>query len=91
MFVALFLLQKQVKPLVDHLMKVKDLTPPDYGTLLAWEARAIASGRIAPNGESIANLPKASHSQGNSGTPMPFVGETKVSSSHKKLQRWIRG
>ncbi|KAI5078595.1 hypothetical protein GOP47_0006266 [Adiantum capillus-veneris] len=71
-------LEKQLKPLMDQLNKVKDLTPPDYGNLLAWEARAIAAGRLAPNGEAIANLPKASHAQGHSGTPMPFVGETKV-------------
>eukprot|EP00250_Pteridium_aquilinum_P007411 c17133_g1_i3 orf=268-1734(+) len=71
-------LERQLKPLVDQLTKVKDLTPPDYGTLLAWEARAIAAGRMAPNGEAITNLPKASHAQGHSGTPMPFVGETKV-------------
>ncbi|KAI5059981.1 hypothetical protein GOP47_0024401 [Adiantum capillus-veneris] len=71
-------LEKQLKPLMDQLNKVKDLTPPDYGNLLAWEARAIAAGRLAPNGEAITNLPKASHAQGHSGTPMPFVGETKV-------------
>lgn len=71
-------LERQLKPLVDQLVKVKDLLPPDYGTLLAWETRAIAAGRVTANGESIANLPKASHSQGNTGTPMPFVGETKV-------------
>lgn len=71
-------LERQLKPLMDQLTKVKDLTPPDYGNLLAWEARAIAAGRLAPNGEAITNLPKTSHAQGHSGTPMPFVGETKV-------------
>lgn len=71
-------LERQLKPLMDQLMKVKDLTPPDYGALLIWEARAIAAGRLTANGDAITNLPKASHAQGHYGTPMPFVGETKV-------------
>ncbi|MCO5599482.1 hypothetical protein L7F22_053586 [Adiantum nelumboides] len=79
-------LERQLKPLMDQLNKVKDLTPPDYGNLLAWEARAIASGRLAPNGEAVTNLPKASHAQGHSGTPMPFVGETKVEVSLAGLE-----
>ncbi|KAH7298952.1 hypothetical protein KP509_25G066600 [Ceratopteris richardii] len=71
-------LERQLKPLMDQLTKVKDLTPPDYGNLLAWEARAIAAGRLTATGEAMTSLPKTSHQQGPSGTPMPFVGETKV-------------
>lgn len=68
--------QKQLQPLQDQLSRVKDLTPPDFGTLVQWEKRAI--GAIRPNGEVSADLPKTSHAQGLTGTPMPFLGETKV-------------
>lgn len=82
-------LERQLRPLMEHLAKVKDLTPPDYGSLVAWEARAIAAGRINANGEPISNLPRASHSQGNTGTPMPFVGETKVEVSLAGMENQV--
>eukprot|EP00249_Psilotum_nudum_P009185 c21763_g1_i1 orf=143-1642(+) len=69
-------MDKQFKPLLDQLARVKDLTPPDYGTLVAWEARAIAAGRTS--GDALSNLPKVAHGQGTAGTPLPFLGETKV-------------
>ncbi|CAM6106125.1 unnamed protein product [Calypogeia fissa] len=71
-------LEKQLKPLSDQLTRVKDLTPPDFGSLEAWEKRAIAAGRI-PNGDaSTSDMSRVTHGQGTSGTPMPFLGETKV-------------
>ncbi|CAM6034878.1 unnamed protein product [Sphagnum compactum] len=71
-------MDKQLQPLTVQLSRVKDLTPPDFGTLAQWEKRAIAAGRMSPNGEAVVDLPKASHGQGLTGTPMPFLGETKV-------------
>ncbi|KAL5997218.1 hypothetical protein ACLOJK_008148 [Asimina triloba] len=67
----------QLKPLVDQLARVKDLTPPEFGSLQAWEARANAVGRA--NGDAISNdTSKSSQGQGYGGTPMPYLGETKV-------------
>lgn len=69
-------LEVQLKPLMDQLNRVKDLTVPEFGTLQAWEVRANAAARSA-NGDSNSNDPSKS-SQGYGGTPMPFLGETKV-------------
>lgn len=60
---------------MDQLVKVKDLPVPEFGTLLAWERQANAAGRA--NGDSSSNDPSRSL-QGFGGTPMPYVGETKV-------------
>ena len=49
---------------------------PEFGSLQAWEARASAAGH-ALNGDSGSNDP-SKNSQGYGGTPMPFLGETKV-------------
>lgn len=71
------LLQKmevELKPLIDQLGRVKDLEAPDYGTLQAWEVRASAAAR-ASNSDPNAN---DSSRSGQGGTPMPFLGETKV-------------
>ncbi|KAH6780548.1 Transcription factor TFIIE [Perilla frutescens var. hirtella] len=69
-------MEVQLKPLTDQLARVKDLAVPEFGSLHAWEARANAAGRSA-NGDLDANDPsKSSHGFG--GTPMPYVGETKV-------------
>ena len=63
---------------MDQLSRVKDLPVPDFGSLQAWEARANAAGRAA-NGDSNGNdSSKNSQGLGFGGTPMPFVGETKV-------------
>ncbi|XWS47435.1 hypothetical protein CRYUN_Cryun14cG0151800 [Craigia yunnanensis] len=69
-------MEVQLKPLTEQLSRVKDLPVPEFGTLQAWEARASAAGR-ASNGDSGSNDP-SKNSQGYSGTPMPFLGETKV-------------
>lgn len=56
---------------------MKDLPVPDFGSLQAWEARANAAGLL--NGESGGNDPnRANQGQGYGGTPMPYLGETKV-------------
>ncbi|CAN1342961.1 General transcription factor IIE subunit 1 [Linum perenne] len=71
------LLQKmetQLKPLTEQLNRVKDIQVPDFGNLLAWEARANAAGR-ALNGSSSNDPSKASQGYG---APLPFLGETKV-------------
>ncbi|CDY18163.1 BnaC05g01860D [Brassica napus] len=65
----------QIKPLMDQINRVKDLPVPDFGSLIAWEARAAIAAR--ENGELNPNDPL--RSQGGYGsTPMPFLGETKV-------------
>lgn len=61
---------------MDQLSRVKDLQVPEFGSLQAWEARAHAVGR-AGNGDAGANDGSKS-SQGYGGTPMPFLGDTKV-------------
>ncbi|KAI9156135.1 hypothetical protein LWI28_001120 [Acer negundo] len=68
-------MEVQLKPLMEQLNRVKDLSIPEFGTLQAWEARASAAGRAA--GDSSSNDPTKS-SQGYGGTPMPFLGDTKV-------------
>ncbi|GMP62983.1 hypothetical protein CsSME_00024862 [Camellia sinensis var. sinensis] len=69
---------EQLKPLMDQLSRVKDLPSPEFGNLHAWELRANAAVRAA-NGDSSANdSSKSSQGLGFGGTPMPFVGETKV-------------
>lgn len=67
-------IQEELKPLTDQLSRVKDLEAPDYGTLQAWEVRASAVARASnndPNGNDASR-------SGQGGTPMPFLGETKV-------------
>ncbi|XP_057974532.1 uncharacterized protein LOC131162251 isoform X1 [Malania oleifera] len=70
-------MEAQLKPLMDQLSRVKDLTVPEFGTLQAWEARANAAGR-AVNGDSGANDSSKSSQGGYGATPMPFLGDTKV-------------
>ncbi|XP_074564708.1 uncharacterized protein LOC141821210 isoform X2 [Curcuma longa] len=72
------MLQKmELKPLAVQIARVKDLPVPEFGSLNAWEARANAAARA--NGDVNALDPtKSSQGQGYSGTPMPFLGETKV-------------
>ncbi|CAL1371984.1 unnamed protein product [Linum trigynum] len=65
----------QLKPLIEQLNLVKDIPIPEFGNLLAWEARASAAGR-AGNG-SNSNDPSKS-SQGYGGVPLLYLGETKV-------------
>lgn len=68
--------QKQLQPLHIQLERVKALVPPDFGTLVQWEKRAISSVRAG--GESNEDAAKAAHGQGSTGPPMPYMGETKV-------------
>ncbi|KAK1591621.1 hypothetical protein Q3G72_010577 [Acer saccharum] len=68
-------MEVQLKPLMEQLNRVKDLSIPEFGTLQAWEAQASAAGRAA--GDPSSNDPSKS-SQGYGGTPMPFLGDTKV-------------
>lgn len=70
-------LEVELKPLMDQLSRVKDLQVPEFGTLQAWEVRANALARAA-NGDSSVNDPSKSSQGGYNGTPMPFLGETKV-------------
>lgn len=70
-------MQEQLKPLELQLVRVKDLPAPEFVTLQAWEARAHAAAQAS--GESNANdSSKNSQGQGYSGTPMPYLGETRV-------------
>lgn len=67
----------ELKPLTEQLARIKDLPPPEFGTLQAWEARASAAARA--NGDSGGNDPsKSSQGQGFDGASMPYLGETKV-------------
>ncbi|XP_073044000.1 uncharacterized protein [Primulina eburnea] len=71
-------MEDQLKPLIDQLGRVKDLPVPEFGCLQAWELRANAAGR-AGNGDLNSNDPsKSFQGLGFGGTPMPYVGETKV-------------
>ncbi|CAH9084772.1 unnamed protein product [Cuscuta epithymum] len=67
-------MEEQLKPLMELLGSIKDLAVPELGSLQDWEARASAEARGA-NGDLNGNDP-SKFSQG--GTPMPFVGQTKV-------------
>ncbi|PKU70492.1 general transcription factor IIE subunit 1 [Dendrobium catenatum] len=70
-------MEEQLKPLMLQLARVKDLAVPEFGGLLAWEARVHAAARVT--GDSNANdSTKSSQGQGYGGTPMPFLGETRV-------------
>lgn len=69
-------MEEQLKPLITQLARVKDLAVPEFGGLLAWEARVHATARVT--GDSNANDSKSSLGQGYGGTPMPFLGETRV-------------
>ncbi|KAK6795802.1 hypothetical protein RDI58_009257 [Solanum bulbocastanum] len=76
--------EAQLKPLMDQLARVKDLPAPEFGSLQAWEVRANAVARGA-NGDN-ANDSKSGQGLGFGGTPMPFVGETKVEVAFSGLE-----
>ncbi|ERN15868.1 transcription initiation factor IIE subunit alpha isoform X1 [Amborella trichopoda] len=71
-------IEVELKPLMDQLARVKDLPAPEFGTLQAWEARAIAAGRAANGDSALNDSSRAAQGQGYGGTPMPFLGETRV-------------
>lgn len=70
--------QVQLKPLIDQLARVKDLPVPEFGNLKAWEARAHAAGRSATGDLNDSDPSRSSQGFGFGGTPMPYLGETKV-------------
>ncbi|GLJ27220.1 hypothetical protein SUGI_0533660 [Cryptomeria japonica] len=71
-------MEEQLKPLMEQIARVKDLTVPEYGSLLQWEATAIAAGRAVGGEHNTNESSKSSQGQGYGGTPMPYLGETKV-------------
>ncbi|KAJ8470502.1 hypothetical protein OPV22_024845 [Ensete ventricosum] len=70
-------MEEQLKPLALQLARVKDLPAPEFGNLQAWEARAHAAAQ-AGGDSNAGDSSKNSQAQGYSGTPMPFLGETRV-------------
>ncbi|CAA6669319.1 unnamed protein product [Spirodela intermedia] len=71
-------MEEQLKPLTLQLARVKDLPAPEFGTLQAWEASVNAAGRGGNNNGSATDASKSAQGQGYGGTPMPYIGETKV-------------
>lgn len=71
-------LEVQLKPVMEQLSRVKDMAVPEFGTLQAWEARVRAQGCSVNSDSSTNDYSKSSQGLGYGGTPMPFVGETKV-------------
>ncbi|GBG87914.1 hypothetical protein CBR_g46212, partial [Chara braunii] len=65
---------KQLKPLTDQVEKIKDLTPPDFGPLAEWVAKA---GLRAGEDRGLDVQLEGVHSKQQS-APIPFWGETKV-------------
>ncbi|KAI5660152.1 hypothetical protein M9H77_28945 [Catharanthus roseus] len=78
-------MEVQLKPLMEQLNRVKDLPVPEFGNLQAWEARASAAARAA-NGDLSNDPSKSSQGLGFGGTPMPFLGETKVEVAFSGLE-----
>ncbi|KAG1354948.1 general transcription factor IIE subunit 1 [Cocos nucifera] len=70
-------MEEQLKPLTLQLARVKDLPVPEFGSLQAWEARANAAAHASGDSSAIDST-KSSQGQGYGGTPMPFLGETRV-------------
>lgn len=66
-------IDEQLKPLVAQLDRVKNLPAPEFGNLQTWERANI--GAFA-NDPGVADSSR--NSQGHNGTPMPYIGETKV-------------
>eukprot|EP00850_Spirogloea_muscicola_P012304 SM000079S22422 [mRNA] locus=s79:131246:134597:+ [translate_table: standard] len=73
-------LERQYKPLLDQLAKIKELTPPDFGTLEQWERRAVGRGPrvVADDGIMQIDSKLGAAGGGAYAAPMPFLGETKV-------------
>ena len=63
-----------MKPLVAQLDRVKNLPAPEFGSLQTWERANIGAFAIGDP----AAADSSRNSQGQYGTPMPFIGETKV-------------
>ncbi|XP_047972628.1 transcription initiation factor IIE subunit alpha-like [Salvia hispanica] len=69
-------MEVQLKPLIDQLGRVKDLPVPELEGLQAWLVRKAT--QQAANGDHNTNDPNRHMNGGFGGTPMPYVGETKV-------------
>ncbi|WVZ59096.1 hypothetical protein U9M48_009295 [Paspalum notatum var. saurae] len=67
-------IEEQLKPLVAQLDRVKNLPAPEFGSLQTWERANIGA---FPNGD-LGAADSSRNSQGQYGTPMPYMGETKV-------------
>lgn len=67
-------IEEQLKPLIAQLDRVKNLPAPDFGTLQTWERANIGA---FPNGD-LGAADSSRNSQGQYGTPMPYMGEPKV-------------
>ncbi|CAN6288302.1 unnamed protein product [Urochloa humidicola] len=67
-------IEEQLKPLVAQLDRVKNLPPPEFGSLQTWERANV--GAFAHGDPSATDSSR--NSQGQYGTPMPYMGETKV-------------
>ena len=76
-------MQEQLKPLTFQLARVKDLSVPEFGTLQAWEASINAAKRGGNNSSLATDASKSSQPHGYSGSPMPYIGETKVFLFHR--------
>ncbi|CAI5470680.1 unnamed protein product [Closterium sp. Yama58-4] len=79
--------ERQLKPLMEQIVKVKDLTPPYFGSLSEWEAKASPAQRAAAVGGEIPKaLPRLAGPGGGGGagsTPLPFMGETRASPAQR--------
>ncbi|KAG6759470.1 transcription initiation factor IIE subunit alpha-like [Populus alba x Populus x berolinensis] len=71
-------MEVQLKPLMDQLSRVKDLPIPEIGSLQAWQLHENAAGRATNGDPNSDDHFKYSQGPGYGGTPMPFLGETKV-------------
>ncbi|XP_068662518.1 transcription initiation factor IIE subunit alpha-like isoform X2 [Aristolochia californica] len=71
-------IEVQLKPLVEQLQRVKDLTPPDYRNLQAWEAGVTEVLRAMNGNPGASDLSKSSQGLGYGGIPMTPLGDTKV-------------
>ncbi|XP_066385868.1 transcription initiation factor IIE subunit alpha-like [Miscanthus floridulus] len=67
-------IEEQLKPLVAQLDRVKNLPALEFGSLQTWERANIGAFAIGDP----AAADSSRNSQGQYGTPMPFIGETKV-------------
>jgi transcription initiation factor TFIIE subunit alpha len=63
-----------LKPLVAQLDRVKNLPAPEFGSLQTWERAHIGAFAIGDP----AAADSSRNSQGQYGTPMPYLGQTKV-------------
>ncbi|AQK65623.1 Transcription factor TFIIE alpha subunit [Zea mays] len=67
-------IEEQLKPLVAQLDRVKNLPAPEFGSLQTWERAHIGAFAIGDP----AAADSSRNSQGQYGTPMPYLGQTKV-------------